>query len=113
MRGSHQVRQIFSRPQVGVYVQEVLNAVAVIGIKIASLLEHRSDPQGCDAELLEVVQLGLDAPERAALPSVCAGLCPTVPTPRLGIGRHGPRFPESVAVEQGAFSLSRIAEPVR
>lgn len=91
----------------GVDVEEVLDGVAVLGVVGGPLLDDGAQPDGGDAEGGEVVELGGDAGEGAALPAFAAGAGPGIPAPagRAGGGEVG-------AVEHGAGGVAPVGEAV-
>ena len=46
------VDQIAAAAKAGIDLQEILNAIAVIGIQMAALLKYRAKPDGRDPQLL-------------------------------------------------------------
>lgn len=61
VRGVDEFDEVAPRAEPRVDVQEMLDAVAVECVEVATLLEHRAQPDGRDAEFLQVVELGLHA----------------------------------------------------
>ena len=108
--------QLDERPAVaktGIDLQEILNAIAVIGVEMAALLENGTDPERRNAQITKVAELGLDAAERATLPALRARLRPTVPSPRFAIRQVWPRGVQVLPVQQRACLLLSIAEAIR
>ena len=71
MRCLHQIDEILARTEVGIDIQKVLDAVAMIGVGVrAHLLERRADPDGGDAQALQIADLARKACQRAAQPFV-------------------------------------------
>lgn len=66
---SDKIDQLFPCAEVRIDIEEVLNAVSMKGVEVSTLLEDRTQPDGRDAELFEIVELRLDALECAALPA--------------------------------------------
>ena len=104
--------QIVAGAHPRVDLQEVLHAVSMIGIQVAALLEDRAQPERCDAQVLQVGQFGLHALEGAALPSVCPGGGPSVPSPRRAVGETRTGCRQIVSIEQRAVGFLPVAEPV-
>src|SRR5262245_7728936 len=104
MGGIDQIPQILARAKAWIDVEEVLNAISMVGLQVRPLAPDGTDPQGGDAELPQVVQLALDPFERPAL--------------KLLTGSHPGAFvcsPELLrvgVVEQGPLILAAIAEAV-
>ena len=82
---STSVDQVLAGAEPLVDLEEVLDAVAVVGVAAGPLLKHRADPQGGDPEPAQVVQPAADAVERAALPPL-PGIRPRL---QLQPGRSG------------------------
>ncbi len=102
--GIHQVSQLLARAEAGVDVQEVLDTVAVIRFQIDALFPGGIDPQCGDAQILQIVQLALYAPQRAA-GEPRAGLHPG----RLISGFEPGRV---LGVKELALLLVTVAKPV-
>ena len=66
--GVDKVTQLLARAEVGVHVEEVLDAVAVVGGEVGALFPDGTDPEGGDAEAFQVAELVGDAADGAALP---------------------------------------------
>src|SRR5262245_44641375 len=69
VRGLDKVAELLARPEMRIYVEEVLDAVAVVTRLEGDLFEDRADPQGRDAEPPEVTEFALQPPQRSALPA--------------------------------------------
>ena len=82
--GLDEVAELLARAEVGVHVEEVLDAVAVVARLEGDLSEDRADPQRGDAEPPEVAELAPQPPERAALPAA-AGAEPRVVIDAAGV----------------------------
>ncbi len=112
VRGVDEFDDVAPRAESRVDVEEMLDAVAVEGVEVAALLEHRAEPDRRDAELLQVVELGLHALDRAALPAVRSGLRPAVPAPALTVMPVRPCRGAVAPVEQRPRGFPAVAEPV-
>src|SRR5262249_20195024 len=102
--------------EVGVHVEEVLDAVAVVARLEGDLPERRADPQGGDAEPPQVAELAPQPFQRAALPAA-AGAEPGVVIdpagvlgPVQGCGAAGRR---AVVVVPVAALLLAVGEAVQ
>ena len=85
MSGIHQVDEILAGAEVRVDIEEILDAVAMVGVGVRGhLLEHRADPDGRHTEALEVADLVLQSLQRATQPLV-AGVGPGGPVRRVGV----------------------------
>src|SRR3954453_15100669 len=83
MRLADELHEIVARPEPRIDLEEVLDAVAVVGVEMAPLLEHGAEPDGGRAEVAQVVELRGDAGDGAALPAAAPGPRPPVPAPSL------------------------------
>ena len=81
MRLADELHEIVARPEPRIDLEEVLDAVAVVGVEMAALLEHGAEPDGGRAEVAQVVELRGDAGDGAALPAAAPGPRPAVPAP--------------------------------
>ena len=90
-------RQILAGAKTGVHVEKVLDAVAVIGIQLAALLPDRTDPQGGDTQVRQIVQLPNNAANSPALPvatgGIQAALSPAANWPGCARSNKGPSLP--------------------
>src|SRR5690606_14326778 len=100
------------RAEAGIDVEEVLDAVAVEGIEVATLLEDRAQPDRRHAQLAQIVELRSYARDRAALPAMSAGFSPQIPAPVRAIDRLRARRRAIAPIEERARVLARVAEPV-
>ena len=75
--GLDEVTELLARPEMGVHVKKVLDAVAVVARLEGDLAKGRADPQCGDAEPPQVAELAPQPPQRAALPAA-AGAEPRV-----------------------------------
>jgi hypothetical protein len=107
----HQIDQITAVAETGVYLQEILNAIAVISIEMAALLKDRAEPDRGHAEPFQIAQFGLDAPERATLPALPARLRPAVPAPGYSIYLWAGRV-EVPPIQGRSCCLLTIAEAI-
>ena len=101
VRRAHQRHQILAGPEARVHVEEVLDRVAVKGVEVPALLQHRSHPDRGDAETGEVVELRLDPFDRAALEA-------TVPASRPASNRNAaPRAAAAPSASTAGRDASR------
>src|SRR5262249_53802024 len=70
MGGPDEVAELFSGSEMRIDVEEVLDAVAVVGRLERDLPENGADPQGSDAEPLEIAELAFQSFQRSTLPGV-------------------------------------------
>jgi hypothetical protein len=97
VRSGNEATQIFTSAEAGLDVEEILYAVAVVGVARRKLLEDRTDPDGRDAETREIADLGGQSTKRAATESLSRLLPPVawcvagiaVPKSRRGAVRCG------------------------
>jgi len=72
MRSFNQIDEVGTRAETLIDVEEVLDAIAMISVEVATLLEYRAQPERGHPETCEVIQLTTEAAKRAALPAVAA-----------------------------------------
>src|SRR6185369_3022574 len=101
MRFGYHLDQITAVAEARVDVEKILNAIPVIGLFVAALLEYRAEPHGRDAEIFQITDLGVDAAERAALPAVRARFGPSIPAPRLAVRQRRTRGGAIIVIQQG------------
>lgn len=63
--GIHQIPEVLPGAEAGVDVQKVLDAVAVVGLQICPLPPGGIQPEGGDAQILQIVELAGNTPEGA------------------------------------------------
>ena len=85
MGGSHQGNKILPRSKPWVHLEEVLDAVPVIGIQEGCLFEYRADPDRCNAQALQVADLGRK-PVEITSHELASGI---FPLPPAGLGGGG------------------------
>src|SRR5829696_6642014 len=112
MRLADELHEIVARPEPRIDLEEVLDAIAVVGVEMAALLEHGAEPDRGRAEVAQVVKLRGDAGDGAALPAAAPGPHPAVPAPARSGGSGRPGRRAVVAVEQRTRSLPAVAEAV-
>src|SRR5687768_17333978 len=83
MRVSDKFDQIAPVAEMRIDVEEVLNAVSVIGVEMAALLKDRPNPDRRHAEIFQVTEFGTNPAQRPALPPLGARLRPAIPSPGL------------------------------
>src|SRR5262249_18694404 len=108
-----QFDQVAPVAEMRVDVEEVLNAVSVIGVEMAALLEDRPYPDRRHAEIFQVAEFGTNPAQRPALPALSARSRPEVPSPRLAVGQSGSGGCQIATVEQRPRLFLRVAEAVR
>ena len=109
MRVGDQFDQIAPVAEMRIDVEEVLNAVSMIGVEMAALLEDRPDPDRRYAEIFQVAEFGPNPSQRPALPPLGARLRPLIPSPRLAVGaiRAGGRSDRGGRAEAGILLARR------
>jgi len=107
-----QVSQILARAKAGVDVQEVLDAIAVIRLQVNALFPGGIDPQGGDAQALQIVQLAGDALDRAAV-ETRARRHPTHTRSRCQIGKLPGSSLDNSVVPQHQWQVGREHKLVR
>src|SRR5512145_1829136 len=112
VRVSGQFDQIAPVAEMWIDVEEVLNAVSVIGVEMAALLEDRPDPDRRHAEIFQVAEFGTNPAQRPALPPLGARLRPAIPSPGLAARRSRAGGGQIATVEQGPRLLLPVAEAV-
>src|SRR5262245_60452415 len=113
MRVGDQFDQIAPVAEMRIDVQEVLNAVSVISVEMAALLEDRPDPDRRHAEIFQVAEFGTNPAQRPSLPTLGARLRPVIPSPGLAAGRSGAGGGQIATVDQGPRLFLPVAEAVR
>ena len=71
MRGVHQFDEIAPRAEPRIDIEEMLDAVTVERVQVPALLEDGAEPDGGNAQVLNVLELGLhslDASHPASVP---------------------------------------------
>lgn len=107
-----EVHQVAPAAEVGVDVQGVLDAIPVIAVQVAALLEHGAQPQRRHAEPFEVRQLGGNPLQCPALPALRARPRPAVPAPRLPVRPLWSGVGQALTVQQAVGPLLPIAKAV-
>src|SRR6516164_8033705 len=100
VRVGDQFDQVAPVAETRVDVEEVLNAVSVISVEMAALLEDRPEPDRRHAEIFQIAELGTNPAQRPALPPLRARLRPSIPSPRLAVRQGGSGGGQFATVEQ-------------
>ena len=81
--------QVLAGAESRIDVEEVLNAVPVVGVQMPALPKDWTQPHGRHAQALEIVELAGDTRQSSALVAIASGRRPAVPAPGLSVGLIG------------------------